>query len=252
VIEFLCPNGHRISCPADQAGQAAKCPRCAVRFRIPEHAEPISPDVDTANDVKIVVPGEPRPEIAAIPPDRGETAPVSEPQIEFLCPQGHRLHGPRSLQGQPGECPECESKFRIPTFDDEPGEVEPKEDAPSPTATATPSSRPELPAIAQPTARTGDNSPAPAGHALLETVGRETAGHYGETLPNRWRDTDPQSVRRIAFPAEPRRLCSRRTGRNPHANRRGMGVGRAGRSSGRETITGGNDGIEGDVIGRKK
>ena len=149
VIEFLCPNGHRISCAEDQAGQAAKCPRCAVRFRIPELAEPIPPDADAANDVEVSQPAETRPEIAAIPPDRDETAPVSEPQIEFLCPKGHRLHGPRSLQGQPGECPECESKFRIPTFDDGPNEAEAEEDAPAPTTTASPSKQADTAATAK-------------------------------------------------------------------------------------------------------
>jgi hypothetical protein len=38
-----------------------------------------------------------------------------EPQIEFLCPNGHRLFGAASLQGKPGECPECGSRFYIPT-----------------------------------------------------------------------------------------------------------------------------------------
>jgi len=133
VIEFLCPNGHRISCPENQAGQAAKCPRCEVRFRIPELAEAIPPDTETADDVEVSQPGPTGPELAAVPPGRGDTARVSEPQIEFLCPNGHRLHGPKSLQGQPGECPECESKFRIPTYDDGPGESEPKQD-PKPTA----------------------------------------------------------------------------------------------------------------------
>jgi hypothetical protein len=41
-----------------------------------------------------------------------------ESQIEFLCPNGHRLHGPVSLQGRPGQCPECGSKFRVPDYDE--------------------------------------------------------------------------------------------------------------------------------------
>jgi hypothetical protein len=35
VIEFLCPNNHKIRCPDDQAGRAAKCPKCGVKFLIP-------------------------------------------------------------------------------------------------------------------------------------------------------------------------------------------------------------------------
>jgi hypothetical protein len=35
VIEFLCPNNHRIKCTDDQAGRAAKCPKCGVKFIIP-------------------------------------------------------------------------------------------------------------------------------------------------------------------------------------------------------------------------
>jgi hypothetical protein len=40
-------------------------------------------------------------------------------QIEFLCPNNHLLHGPASLQGRPGQCPECGSKFRIPSYEDD-------------------------------------------------------------------------------------------------------------------------------------
>ena len=36
MIEFLCPNGHRIRCQAVQVGRAGKCPRCGVKFRIPK------------------------------------------------------------------------------------------------------------------------------------------------------------------------------------------------------------------------
>jgi len=35
VIEFLCPNNHKIRCSDDQAGQKAKCPKCGVKFIIP-------------------------------------------------------------------------------------------------------------------------------------------------------------------------------------------------------------------------
>jgi hypothetical protein len=35
VIEFLCPNNHKIRCSDDRAGQEAKCPKCGVKFLIP-------------------------------------------------------------------------------------------------------------------------------------------------------------------------------------------------------------------------
>jgi hypothetical protein len=38
-------------------------------------------------------------------------------EIEFLCPNNHLLHGQAAMQGRPGICPECQSKFRIPTYD---------------------------------------------------------------------------------------------------------------------------------------
>jgi hypothetical protein len=44
--------------------------------------------------------------------------PAVEEQIEFLCPNGHKLNGPASLQGRPGQCPECGSRFRIPSYED--------------------------------------------------------------------------------------------------------------------------------------
>jgi hypothetical protein len=38
--------------------------------------------------------------------------------IVFLCPNGHRLNGPASLEGKPGQCPHCGAKFRVPSRDD--------------------------------------------------------------------------------------------------------------------------------------
>lgn len=33
----------------------------------------------------------------------------------FVCPNGHRLKGPSSLRGKPGQCPHCSAKFLVPT-----------------------------------------------------------------------------------------------------------------------------------------
>lgn len=121
VIEFLCPNGHRIRCQAAQAGRAARCPRCGVKFRVPESEdlETLEP-IDSDSNIS-------RPEFT----DSDFAGKIKiadniqqEEQIEFLCPNGHRLHGPTSLQGRPGQCPECGSRFRIPTYEEIPIEEE--------------------------------------------------------------------------------------------------------------------------------
>lgn len=119
VIEFLCPNGHRIRCQATHAGRAARCPKCGIKFRVPE-----SEDLETLepidSDSKIS-----RPDFTDS--DFGQASnpalnPFSEEQIEFLCPNGHRLHGSTQLQGRSGQCPECGSRFRIPTYEEVPAE----------------------------------------------------------------------------------------------------------------------------------
>jgi hypothetical protein len=46
--------------------------------------------------------------------------------ISFLCPNGHKLSGPRSLQGRAGQCPHCGARFRIPNYE------EPETPAPRP------------------------------------------------------------------------------------------------------------------------
>jgi hypothetical protein len=123
MIEFLCPNGHKIRCQAAQAGRAAKCPRCGVKFRVPDVT-----DQDFAtkshSDSSVSSPDFTDSSVSGRQASGTAGATGSDADFEFLCPNGHRLHGPTSLQGRPGQCPECGSRFRIPTYEDIPAEEE--------------------------------------------------------------------------------------------------------------------------------
>lgn len=113
MLRFLCPNGHKVHCSDDQAGRPAKCPQCGVRFRVPVPGEATA--TEAPSETAGAAP--PKDELA-VSADEQKAPRTKEPEIEFLCPNGHRLHGPASLQGKPGQCPECGSKFRIPTYDE--------------------------------------------------------------------------------------------------------------------------------------
>lgn len=128
VIRFACPNGHKIHCPDAQAGRAARCPQCGSRFRVPGSDQP---DVRVeafpaagASDSNIPAAAAP----AASQSTPHLPSPPRESEIEFLCPNGHRLHGPASLQGKPGECPDCGCRFRIPSYDEVSEEEELEQD----------------------------------------------------------------------------------------------------------------------------
>ncbi len=135
MIEFLCPEGHKIRCPKENAGRPAKCPKCGVGFRIPTIeelglGESAVADASLAGEEVTNEPAAPR-----SPGDSGKQATATvtsskERQIEFLCPNGHHLHGPASLQGRAGECPECGSRFRIPIIDEPEAEALPAPDEP--------------------------------------------------------------------------------------------------------------------------
>ncbi len=140
VIQFLCPNGHKIHCEDDRAGKPAKCPRCGVRFRVPELSE-LAPPTGPEGQPE----GPLREENRVVDQESG---PATDGLFEFLCPNGHRLHGRRSMQGEPGECPECGAQFRVPFFDPPATDPPPQEaaDAEVPIApNADPPARAEAP-----------------------------------------------------------------------------------------------------------
>jgi hypothetical protein len=111
TIEFLCPNGHKIRCDAEQAGQAARCTACGVRFRVPDPAE-----LSGTGPKPLPEPEPDLNELFGTPTSPPKSAVrTNGSQMEFLCPNGHRLFGTFDLAGHPGECPECGSRFRIPT-----------------------------------------------------------------------------------------------------------------------------------------
>jgi hypothetical protein len=140
------------------------------------------------------------------PPAGGADRPpsaVKEPQIEFLCPNGHHLHGPASLQGRPGECPECGSRFRIPVLDElggaRPDEQISLEEAPagSPPAAAD-AAQPAEPAMPAGSSATLTAEPASssAGSMALVAEGsaHATAAHpLGQLFARFWALKGPGS-----------------------------------------------------------
>ena len=96
VIAFSCPNGHRLTCPDDQAGRAAQCPQCDAAVHVPQRSPTSSASGSNDSD--------------------GGELPLDE--IEFLCPNGHRVHAPAQLAGRAGQCPQCGTRFRVPTLEE--------------------------------------------------------------------------------------------------------------------------------------
>ncbi len=123
VIEFLCPNGHKIRCGAERAGRAAKCPKCGEKFLVPD-----LPEIRATEGTDVPQ----GPEVGAgpiAPPEDAE-------QIRFLCPNGHQLSATSEAQGTPGQCPHCGSKFHVPLLEGASGETFPQPtDRASPIAT---------------------------------------------------------------------------------------------------------------------
>lgn len=142
TIALLCPNGHRLLCPEQQAGKRGKCPQCGATFRVPElSTAPVaaggsSPQLATGSsprNVPIPLDSSPGSSTGSAPSllDIEEPAvaenpikpyndgdAVGEHEVVFLCPEGHHLSGATSLGGKPGECPVCHTKFIVPSEED--------------------------------------------------------------------------------------------------------------------------------------
>jgi hypothetical protein len=140
MIKFLCPNGHQLSAPDNLAGKAGKCPKCNTPFVVPkledfEESSPPQPGAESKpEEPPSAEAGEPaggngdsRRETPAMGSGKG-TATAPGEIFVFLCPNGHKLNGPPSLKGKPGQCPHCGARFRIPT--DEEMEL-PEEEVPT-------------------------------------------------------------------------------------------------------------------------
>ena len=117
TITFDCPNGHRLTCPVSQAGKPGKCPKCGAVFRVPtpqaSASAPAALPSGNAGAGGSAAEGQLKEFQQDQPPDD-----VDESEIVFLCPSGHRLHGPAEMVGRPGQCPHCGVRFLIPSPED--------------------------------------------------------------------------------------------------------------------------------------
>jgi hypothetical protein len=108
MMKFLCPNGHSLTAPENLAGKSGKCPKCNASFIVPR------PDEvgDSAN--LVAASG------STVTPAMGSGMNLAAGGeiFVFLCPNGHKLNGPPSLKGKPGQCPHCGARFLIPTDED--------------------------------------------------------------------------------------------------------------------------------------
>lgn len=110
AIEVRCPNGHRLKCPEDRAGMRGKCPKCGATFQVPANGQATAGSAIGRGETSQVT----------APSESGKMRirdAAADEKISFLCPNGHKLSGPLSLQGQPGQCPHCRAKFLIPHLD---------------------------------------------------------------------------------------------------------------------------------------
>jgi hypothetical protein len=111
AIEFQCPKGHKLKSPEDRAGRPGKCPKCGAPF--------VVPSAEVAEGIRRAAGQEPANGSSSDVGRSTKSGKLPANAIVFLCPNGHRLNGPASLQGRAGQCPHCGVKFRIPALDED-------------------------------------------------------------------------------------------------------------------------------------
>jgi hypothetical protein len=165
-IEFRCPNGHRLSCPDDRAGMSGVCPKCKATFRVPDPGDPPPATSDsTVSEPEMTEAQGDEPLAAAAThetPNPAEKATdderpaskesaVAEERIVFLCPNGHKLNCPASMQGRPGKCPHCGATFLVPDY-----EPEEAGESSEPSDEQTAAEEPALQSVDEPLIEIGD------------------------------------------------------------------------------------------------
>lgn len=117
TITFDCPNGHRLTCPVSQAGKPGKCPKCGAVFRVPTPQASASATGALTDGNSGAGGSEAEGQLKEFEQDQPPDD-VADGEIVFLCPSGHRLHGPAEMVGRPGQCPHCGVRFLIPSPED--------------------------------------------------------------------------------------------------------------------------------------
>lgn len=108
-LNIECENGHKLVCPDSLAGSSVICPKCGSRV-----------DVSARNVAKggRAFSESAKSSLSGMHKDAAAAMGLAESdaksdEVTFACPNGHRLTGPRTLQGRAGECPKCGVRFRV-------------------------------------------------------------------------------------------------------------------------------------------
>lgn len=121
IYELPCPhcNG-AVSADSEMAGEAVKCPLCGGEFELPAAEETSPPSAPPT-----------------LPTASGEasTSPAASPRrqpiyrFHLTCPRcDSQLEAHTGQTGHPAQCPSCASRFIVPHYDPETGDVGPLQD----------------------------------------------------------------------------------------------------------------------------